>query len=86
MKSFGRRLAYESPRGTNPRAAGNGLWVFLFSAERGAVTTGSGKRRTLCNLSELLLDLMVLALGVAGKRGLRDVADDGSRELGHWPQ
>jgi hypothetical protein len=42
VKSFGRREAYESLRGTNPRAADEGLWVFLFSAERGEVTTGGG--------------------------------------------
>ena len=46
VKSFGRREAYESLRGTNPRAADNGLWVFLFSAERGEVTTGSDLRWT----------------------------------------
>jgi hypothetical protein len=46
VKSFGRRLAYESPRGTNPRVADYDLWVFLFSAERVAVTTGSVKRGT----------------------------------------
>ena len=28
VKSFGRRLAYESPRGTNPRCAVRGLWGF----------------------------------------------------------
>ena len=28
VKSFGRRLAYESPRGTNPRCVARGLWVF----------------------------------------------------------
>jgi len=28
VKSFGRRQAYESPRGTNPRAAGGALWDF----------------------------------------------------------
>jgi hypothetical protein len=42
VKSFGRWQAYESLRGTNPRAADDGLWVFLFSVERGEVTTGSG--------------------------------------------
>jgi hypothetical protein len=26
VKSFGRRLAYESPRGTNPRCVARGLW------------------------------------------------------------
>jgi hypothetical protein len=46
VKSFGRHLAYESLRGTNPRVADDGLWVFLFSAERGEVTTGSGSRGT----------------------------------------
>jgi hypothetical protein len=46
VKSFGRHLAYESLRGTNPRAADDGLWVFLFSAEPGEVTAGSGKRGT----------------------------------------
>lgn len=28
VKSFGRREAYESPRRTNPRSAGEGLWGF----------------------------------------------------------
>ncbi len=28
VKSFGRRLASESPRGTNPRCAVRGLWGF----------------------------------------------------------
>jgi hypothetical protein len=28
VKSFGRRLAYESPRGTNPRCVARGLWGF----------------------------------------------------------
>lgn len=28
VKSFGRRLAYESPRGTNPRCMARGLWGF----------------------------------------------------------
>jgi hypothetical protein len=28
VKSFGRRLAYESPRGTNPRCPVRGLWGF----------------------------------------------------------
>jgi hypothetical protein len=28
VKSFGRRLAYESPRGTNPRCVARGLWRF----------------------------------------------------------
>ena len=28
VKSFGRRQASESPRGTNPRCAGRGLWGF----------------------------------------------------------
>jgi hypothetical protein len=42
VKSFGRREAYESLRGTNPRATDGGLWVFLFSAERGEVATDSG--------------------------------------------
>ena len=28
VKSFGRRLAYESPRGTNPRCVVRGLWGF----------------------------------------------------------
>jgi hypothetical protein len=47
VKSFGRRLAYESLRGTNPRVvADDGLWVFLFSAEREGVTTDSAKRGT----------------------------------------
>ena len=46
VKSFGRRLAYETLRGTNPRAADDGLWVFQFSAEPNEVTTGSGKRGT----------------------------------------
>ena len=46
VKSFGRRQAYESLRGTNPRAADDGLWVFRFSAEPNEVTTGSGKRGT----------------------------------------
>jgi hypothetical protein len=44
VKSFGRREAYESLRGTNPRAATDGLWVFLFSAERVEVTTGGRSR------------------------------------------
>ncbi len=35
VKSIGRRLAYESLRGTNPRVADDGLWVFLFWAEPG---------------------------------------------------
>ena len=26
VKSFGRRLAYKSPRGTNPRCVARGLW------------------------------------------------------------
>jgi len=30
VKSFGRRQAYESPRGTNPRAAGDGYGDFDF--------------------------------------------------------
>ena len=46
VKSFGRHLVYESLRGTNPRVADDGLWVFLFSAERGEVTTGCGSRGT----------------------------------------
>lgn len=29
VKSFGRRQAYESPRGRNPRATGGCLWIFL---------------------------------------------------------
>jgi hypothetical protein len=28
VKSFGRRLAYESPQGTNPRSVIRGLWGF----------------------------------------------------------
>ena len=28
VKSFGRLLAYESPRGTNPRCSARGLWGF----------------------------------------------------------
>jgi hypothetical protein len=28
VKSFGRRLAYESPRGTNPRCVARCLWGF----------------------------------------------------------
>ena len=35
----------KSPR-NEPAGADDGLWVFLFSAERGEVTTGSGKRGT----------------------------------------
>ena len=46
VRSFGRREAYESLRGTNPRSADDGLWVFLFSAERVEVTIGSGRRGT----------------------------------------
>ena len=46
VKSFGRREAYESLRGTNPRAANDGLWVFLFLTERGEVTTGGESRGT----------------------------------------
>ena len=46
VKSFGRREAYESLRGTNPRAADDGLWVFLFSAKRGEGTIGTGQRGT----------------------------------------
>ena len=46
VKSFGRRLAYESLRGTNPRTADDCLWVFRFLAEPGEATTGSGRRGT----------------------------------------
>jgi hypothetical protein len=42
VRSFGRRLAYESLRGTNPRATSDGLWVFRFSTEPGDVRTGCG--------------------------------------------
>ena len=86
VKSFGRREAYESLRGTNPRAADDGLWVFLFSAERGEVATGSGSagRDAIC--PKLSLDLMALPVRIAGKRELRGVADDGWRELERWPQ
>jgi hypothetical protein len=64
VKSFGRREAYESLRGTNPWAADDGLWVFLFSAERGEVTIGSGQRGTWCDLSELTVGRMALPMGV----------------------
>ena len=43
MKSFGRRQAYESPRGTNPRSTRTGLWEIRFLAdvwERSAAAAG----------------------------------------------
>ena len=43
VKSFGRRQAYESLRGANPRAANDDLWEFVFLAESSGATTGSGK-------------------------------------------
>jgi hypothetical protein len=36
VKSFGCRLASESPRGTNPRAGNGALWVFEDLAGYGA--------------------------------------------------
>ena len=77
MKSFGRREAYESLRGTNPRSADNGLWVFLFWAERVAARIGGGRRGTGCDLSELSLDLMALPVGTISEMELRSVADEG---------
>ena len=63
MYSFRRRQAVpKSPR-NEPRAADDGLWVFLFSAERGEVTIGSGKRGTWCDLSELTVGRMALPVG-----------------------
>ena len=35
VKSFGRRQAYESPRGRNPRATGRWLWGFRSAADVG---------------------------------------------------
>ena len=37
VKSFGRRLASESPRGTNPRCAVRGLWGFVELAVPGLI-------------------------------------------------
>ena len=37
VKSFGRRLASESPRGTNPRCAVRGLWRFVQLAAPGLI-------------------------------------------------
>ncbi len=45
VKGFGRRQAYESRRGTNPRGRGKGLWGFRFSAGRGVGATSAGIRR-----------------------------------------
>src|SRR4051812_11042909 len=42
VKSFGRRQAYESRRGTNPRAAGDGLWGIRFPTGSDARATGGG--------------------------------------------
>ena len=41
VKSFGRRQAYESPRGTNPRAAGAALWGFRILAGGDTVSTAA---------------------------------------------
>jgi hypothetical protein len=45
VRVFGRRQAYESLRGTNPRAADDGLWILLFLAEPGEVTNGNWETR-----------------------------------------
>ena len=45
VKSFGRREAYESPRGTNPRAPVCGLWGFRFWVGLEADSTGVEARR-----------------------------------------
>ena len=48
VKSFGRRQASESPRGTNPRCAGRGLWGFDVLAVPGcAVVKCAGLHRML---------------------------------------
>ena len=46
VKSFGRRQASESPRGTNPRCAGRGLWGFdVFAVPGRAVVKRAGLHR-----------------------------------------
>jgi len=43
VKSFGRREAYESPRGTNPRDPGSCLWGFGFRVGLEGVVTARWK-------------------------------------------
>jgi hypothetical protein len=48
VKSFGRREAYESPRRTNPRAPGSGLWGFRFQVDLVGAVTGRRKGPACC--------------------------------------
>src|SRR3954453_14546303 len=50
--SFGRRQAYESRRGTNPRGSGRDLWRFRFPAGLGVGVTSAGMRRRRCGRAE----------------------------------
>ena len=61
-----------------------GYFCFRLSVAKSRPVVAGVGRDAIC--AELSLDLMALPVGIAGKRGLRGVADDGWRELDRWPQ
>src|SRR6476659_10782944 len=86
VKSFGRRQAYESPRGTNPRMAGARLWDFRLRADPRRLSRGCWKHEAWCGRTASWLDPAVVLARISDARGLRPVAADERCKPRRWPR
>src|SRR3954467_9999310 len=69
VKSFGRRQAYESPRGTNPRATGGELWGFRLSGDPDGGQSAPGRGAARSGRVTWICDRPVIVAEIGGERG-----------------